>query len=116
MSYKMTIHMKKAKASNFEKTFERRAERMLALVMRTLVKVDFGNKDVGIFIENCSPVNIPIGYLKFDDKVWTGKEISQFCKYILIFLLSLKLLSPTSTLVLDSPPNMLQSPHETITN
>ena len=82
MSYKMTIHMKKAKASNFEKTFERRAERMIALVMRTLVKVDFGNKDVGIFIENCSVVNVPMGFLKFDDKVWTGKEIAQFAKYI----------------------------------
>ena len=82
MSYKMTIHMKKAKASNFEKTFKRRAERMISLVMRTLVKVDFGNKDVGIFIENCSVVNIPMGYLKFDDKVWTEKEIAQFAKYI----------------------------------
>jgi len=82
MSYKMTIHMKKARASPFEKTFERRAERMLALVMRTLVRVDFGNKDVGIFIENCPMVNIPMGFLKFDDKVWTGKEIAQFCKYI----------------------------------
>ena len=82
MSYKMTIHMKKAKASNFEKTFERRAERMLALVMRTLVRVDFGDKDVGIFIENCPMVNVPMGFLKFDDKVWTGKEIAQFCKYI----------------------------------
>ena len=82
MSYKMTIHMKHAKESRFEKTFERRAERMIALVMRTLVKVDFGNKDVGIFIENCSVVNIPMGYLKFDDKVWTEKEISQFEKYI----------------------------------
>jgi hypothetical protein len=74
--------MKKARASPFEKTFERRAERMLALVMRTLVRVDFGNKDVGIFIENCPMVNIPMGFLKFDDKVWTGKEIAQFCKYI----------------------------------
>ena len=82
MSYKMTIHMKKARASPFEKTFERRAERMLALVMRTLVRVDFGDKDVGIFIENCSIVNIPVGFLKFDDKRWTGKEIAQFCKYI----------------------------------
>ena len=82
MSYKMTIHMKKARASPFEKTFERRAERMLALVMRTLVRVDFGDKDVGIFIENCPMVNIPMGFLKFDDKVWTGKEIAQFCKYI----------------------------------
>ena len=74
--------MKHAKESRFEKTFERRAERLLALVMRTLVKVDFDNKDVGIFIENCSIVNIPVGFLKFDDKVWTGKEIAQFCKYI----------------------------------
>ena len=82
MSYKMTIHMKKAKASNFEKTFERRAERMIALVMRTLVKVDFNGKDVGFFVQNCSVVNIPMGYLKFDDKVWTEKEISQFEKYI----------------------------------
>ena len=82
MSYKMTIHMKKAKESRFEKTFERRAERMLALVMRTLVRIDFGDKDVGIFIENCPMVNIPMGFLKFDDKVWTGKEIAQFCKYI----------------------------------
>ena len=82
MSYKMTIHMKKAKASNFEKTFERRAERMIALVMRTLVKVDFHDKDVGFFVQNCSVVNIPMGYLKFDDKDWTGKEISQFAKYI----------------------------------
>ena len=74
--------MKKAKASNFEKTFERRAERMIALVMRTLVKVDFHDKDVGFFVQNCSVVNIPMGYLKFDDKVWTEKEISQFEKYI----------------------------------
>jgi len=82
MSYKMTIHMKKARPGPFEKTFERRAERMLALVMRTLVRVDFGDKDVGIFIENCPMVNIPMGFLKFDDKRWTGKEIAQFCKYI----------------------------------
>jgi len=82
MSYKMTIHMKNAKASRFEKTFERRAHRMMDLVMRTLVKVDFQNKDVGIIIENCCAVNIPMGFLKFDDKVWTGKEIAQFCKYI----------------------------------
>jgi hypothetical protein len=27
-------------------------------------------------------VNIPMGFLKFDDKVWTGKEIAQFAKYI----------------------------------
>ena len=82
MSYKMTIHMKKAKASNFEKTFERRAQRMIALVMRTLVKVDFGDKDVGFFVQNCSMVNVPMGFLKFDNKVWTGKEIAQFAKYI----------------------------------
>lgn len=82
MSYKMTIHMKKAKASRFEQTFQRRAHRMMDLVMRTLVKVDFADKDVGIFIENCPMVNIPMGFLKFDDKVWTGKEIAQFCKYI----------------------------------
>ena len=82
MSYKMTIHMKHAKESRFEKTFERRAERMIALVMRTLVKVDFNGKDVGFFIDNFSMVNIPMGFLKFDDKVWTEKEISQFEKYI----------------------------------
>jgi len=82
MSYKMTIHMKNAKASRFDKTFHKRAERMLALVMRTLVRVDFGDKDVGICIENCCMVNIPMGFLKFDDKRWTGKEIAQFCKYI----------------------------------
>ena len=82
MSYKMTIHMKHAKESRFEKTFERRAERMIALVMRTLVKVDFNDKDVGFFVQNCSVVNIPMGFLKFDDKVWTGKEIAQFAKYI----------------------------------
>ena len=82
MSYKMTIHMKKAKASNFEKTFERRAERMIALVMRTLVKVDFNDKDVGFVVDNCPMVNIPMGFLKFDNKVWTGKEIAQFAKYI----------------------------------
>ena len=82
MSYKMTIHMKKAKASNFEKTFERRAERMIALVMRTLIKVDFNDKDVGFFVDNCPMVNIPMGFLKFDNKVWTGKEIAQFAKYI----------------------------------
>jgi hypothetical protein len=55
---------------------------MMDLVMRTLVKVDFDDKDVGICIENCCMVNIPMGFLKFDDKVWTGKEIAQFCKYI----------------------------------
>jgi len=83
MSYKMTIHMKKARASPFEKTFERRSHRMMDLVMRTLVKVDFQNKDVGIIIENvCMTSNVPMGFLKFDDKVWTGKEIAQFCKYI----------------------------------
>jgi len=82
MSYKMTIHMKHAKESRFEHTFLRRAHRMMDLVMRTLVRVDFQNKDVGIIIENCCAVNIPMGFLKFDDKVWTGKEIAQFCKYI----------------------------------
>ena len=82
MSYKMTIHMKKAKASNFEKTFERRAGRMINLVLRTTVKVDFGDKDLGFFIQNANATNIPIGFLKFDDKVWTGKEIAQFAKYI----------------------------------
>ncbi len=82
MSYKLTISMKHAKESRFEKTFQKRAERMLALVMRTLVRVDFGDKDVGIFIENCSIVNIPVGFLKFDDKRWTRGEIAQFCKYI----------------------------------
>ncbi len=82
MSYKLTISMKHAKESRFEKTFHKRAERMLALVMRTLVRVDFGDKDVGIFIENCCLVNIPIGFLKFDDKRWTRGEIAQFCKYI----------------------------------
>ena len=82
MSYKMIISMKHAKASRFEKTFERRAERMIALVMRTLVKVDFNDKDVGFFVQNSSMVNVPLGYLKFDDKVWTEKEISQFEKYI----------------------------------
>ncbi len=82
MSYKLTISMKHAKESRFEKTFQKRAERMLALVMRTLVRVDFGDKDVGIFIENCSIVNIPVGFLKFDDKPWTRGELAQFCKYI----------------------------------
>ncbi len=82
MCYRMTISMKHAKESRFEKTFQRRAERLLALVMRTLVRIDFDDKDVGIFIENCSIVNIPVGFLKFDDKRWTGKEIAQFCKYI----------------------------------
>ena len=109
MSYKMTIHMKKAKASNFEKTFERRAERMIALVMRTLVKVDFNDKDVGFFIDNCPAVNIPIGFLKFDDKVWTGKEIAQFAKYIDIS-------SEFGVTVTYLDPDLLHSPHETITN
>ena len=81
MSYKMTIHMKHAKESRFAKTFERRAERMVALIMRTTVKVNFGDKDLGFFIKSTS-VNIPIGFLKFDDKVWTEKEIAQFAKYI----------------------------------
>ena len=109
MSYKMTIHMKKAKASNFEKTFERRAERMIALVMRTIVKVDFNDKDVGFFIDNCSMVNIPMGFLKFDDKVWTGKEIAQFAKYIDIS-------SEFGVTVTYLDPDLLHSPHETITN
>ena len=81
MSYKMTIHMKHAKESYSFTTFDKRANRMLDLVMRSLVKVDFGNKDLGFFIKSTS-VNIPIGFLKFDDKVWTGKEIAQFAKYI----------------------------------
>ena len=109
MSYKMTIHMKKAKASNFEKTFERRAERMIALVMRTLIKVDFNDKDVGFFIDNCPAVNIPMGFLKFDDKVWTGKEIAQFAKYIDIS-------SEFRVTVTYLDPDLLHSPHETITN
>ena len=109
MSYKMTIHMKKAKASNFEKTFERRAERMIALVMRTIVKVDFNDKDVGFFIDNCSMVNVPMGFLKFDDKVWTGKEIAQFAKYIDIS-------SEFGVTVTYLDPDLLHSPHETITN
>jgi hypothetical protein len=74
--------MKHAKESYSFTTFDRRVDRMLDLVMRTLVRIDFGDKDVGIFIENCPMVNIPMGFLKFDDKVWTGKEIAQFCKYI----------------------------------
>jgi 3-hydroxyisobutyrate dehydrogenase-like beta-hydroxyacid dehydrogenase len=82
MSYKMTIHMKHAKESRFDKTFERRAGRMIDLVMRTTVKVDFGDKDLGFFIQNANATNIPIGFLKFNDKVWTGKEIAQFAKYI----------------------------------
>ena len=101
--------MKKAKASNFEKTFERRAERMIALVMRTIVKVDFNDKDVGFFIDNCPAVNIPMGFLKFDDKVWTGKEIAQFAKYIDIS-------SEFRVTVTYLDPDLLHSPHETITN
>ena len=101
--------MKKAKASNFEKTFERRAERMIALVMRTIVKVDFNDKDVGFFIDNCSMVNVPMGFLKFDDKVWTGKEIAQFAKYIDIS-------SEFEVAVTYLDPDLLHSPHETITN
>ena len=81
MSYKMTIHMKHAKESSSFNTFKRRAGRMLNLIMRTIVKVDFGDKDFGMYIDNTNE-NIPIGFLKFDDKVWTGKEISQFAKYI----------------------------------
>ena len=109
MSYKMTIHMKHAKESRFEKTFERRAERMIALVMRTIVKVDFNDKDVGFFIDNCSMVNIPMGFLKFDDKVLTGKEIAQFAKYIDIS-------SEFRVTVTYLDPDLLHSPHETITN
>ena len=109
MSYKMTIHMKHAKESRFEKTFERRAERMIALVMRTLIKVDFNGKDVGFFIDNCPAVNIPMGFLKFDDKVWTGKEIAQFAKYIDIS-------SEFEVAVTYLDPDLLHSPHETITN
>ena len=109
MSYKMTIHMKHAKESRFEKTFERRAERMIALVMRTLIKVDFNGKDVGFFIDNCPAVNIPMGFLKFDDKVWTGKEIAQFAKYIDIS-------SEFRVTVTYLDPDLLHSPHETITN
>ena len=82
MSYKMTIHMKHAKESSSFNTFKRRAGRMLDLIMRTLIKVDFNDKDVGFFIDNCPAANIPMGFLKFDDKVWTGKEIAQFAKYI----------------------------------
>ena len=81
MSYKMTIHMKHAKESSSFNTFKRRAGRMLDLIMRTIVKVDFGDKNFGMYIDNTNE-NIPIGFLKFDDKVWTGKEISQFAKYI----------------------------------
>ena len=82
MSYKMTIHMKHAKESYFFTTFERRVNRMLDLVMRTIVKVDFGNKDIGICIENPNNVNIPMGFIKFDDKVWTSYEVHMFAKYI----------------------------------
>jgi hypothetical protein len=78
----MTIHMKNAKESRFDKTFERRATRMLALVMRTLVKVDFSDKDIGIFVQNANSINIPIGFLKFDDKVWTSNEVHMFKRYI----------------------------------
>ena len=82
MSYKMTIHMKHAKESSSFSTFKRRAGRMLDLIMRTTVKVDFGNKDLGMFIDNANSVNIPIGFLKFDDKVWTSNEVHMFAKYI----------------------------------
>lgn len=82
MSYKMTIYMKNAKESSYFTTFEKRANRMLDLVMRTVIRVDFGDKDIGIFIENPNAVNIPFGLLKFDDKVWTSNEVHRFAKYI----------------------------------
>ena len=82
MSYKMTIHMKHAKESYSFTTFDKRVNRMLDLVMRTLVKVDFGNKDIGICIENPNVTNIPSGLLKFDDNVWTSYEVHMFAKYI----------------------------------
>lgn len=81
MSYKMTIHMKNAKESRSAKTFEKRAERMIDLVMRTTIKIDFGNKDLGFFIKS-TVVNIPIGFLEFDDNVWTSHEVHMFAKYI----------------------------------
>ncbi len=81
MSYKMTIHMKNAKESRSAKTFERRTERMIDLIMRTIVKVDFSDKDVGFFIKS-TVVNIPIGFLKFDDNVWTTHEVHMFKRYI----------------------------------
>ena len=81
MSYKMTIQMKNAKESRFAKTFERRTERMIDLIMRTTIKVDFGNKDLGFFIKS-TVVNIPIGFLKFDDNVWTTHEVHMFKRYI----------------------------------
>jgi hypothetical protein len=74
--------MKHAKESSSFSTFKRRAGRMLDLIMRTTVKVDFGNKDLGMFIDNANSVNIPIGFLKFDDKVWTSNEVHMFAKYI----------------------------------
>jgi O-succinylbenzoate synthase len=73
--------MKHAKESSSFSTFKRRAGRMLDLIMRTTVKVDFGNKDLGMFIDNTNE-NIPIGFLKFDDKVWTSNEVHMFAKYI----------------------------------
>lgn len=82
MSYKMTISMKHAKESSHFITFEKRANRMLDLVLRTIVKVDFGDKNVGIFIENPNAVNIPMGFLKFDDNVWTTHEVYMFKRYI----------------------------------
>ena len=82
MSYKMTIHMKNAKESSYFSTFEKRTNRMLDLVMRTVIKVDFSDKDIGIFIENANSTNIPIGFLKFDDNVWTSNEVHRFAKYI----------------------------------
>lgn len=81
MSYKMTIQMKHAKESSSFSTFKRRAGRMLDLIMRTTVKVDFGNKDLGMFIDNTNE-NIPTGFLKFDDNVWTTHEVHMFKRYI----------------------------------
>ena len=81
MSYKMTIHMKHAKESSFFNTFKRRAGRMLDLIMRTIVKVDFGDKDFGMYIDNTNE-NIPIGFLKFDDNVWTSDEVYKFKRYV----------------------------------
>lgn len=82
MSYKMTIHMKNAKESSYFSTFEKRTNRMLDLVMRTVIKVDFSDKDIGIFIENANSTNIPIGFLKFDDNVWTSDEVYKFKRYV----------------------------------
>ena len=82
MSYKMTIQMRSAKESRFDHTFMRRAHRMMDLVLRTVVKVDFAEKDIGIFFENANSTNIPIGFLKFDDKVWTSNEVYKFKRYV----------------------------------